>query len=210
MTALCVASAAADVCPTLDQCHDQILASLPRGRAWVTPPGTVRWSFFRVVAEMVRYANERICAAREEFFCPTVFETEDVWLEQYGLPDGCDPWPDLCLKVSEQGGARCDYYAALAARLGWAVECIDGGCGDEAGCGEAGCATPSSERGSATLLIRVRLDESPAYDGALGNGAVAGGLEAGQPRACEPDFTRLRCLMARIAPAHLRIEYVAA
>jgi hypothetical protein len=33
-------------------------------------------------------------------------------MAEYGLPDGCDPFPDLCTKVAAIGGTRCEYRRA--------------------------------------------------------------------------------------------------
>ena len=117
-----------------------MLALLPRGRAWSTHdggpfPGDRLYQFWTAVAAVFEYANQRMCDLRREFFCATESETNDAWLADYGLPDDCDPYPDLCAKVAAIGGARCEDYAAIAARAGWDIECIvtTSSCGATAG-----------------------------------------------------------------------------
>lgn len=203
----CAASAAPDICPDLDACHAQILAALPRGRAWETRPESVRGLFFRALADLVAWANDRICAARDEFFCATHVETDDVWMAQYGLPDGCDPYPDLCVKVAATGGSTCDWISARAAAAGWDVTCLSGECGAEADCGECDCAeaAPSSRNGRLMLLVSAG---SPALPTLAGTNTEADALEASQDVTCVADIGPLRCLIDRIAPAHLVVDYV--
>ena len=160
-----------DICPLTDDNLPQLFALLPRGRAWGTHdggpwPGTVLYRFWRAVAAVFEFANARICALREEFFCATQTETNDIWMAQYGLPDGCDPFPDLCVKVAALGGARCDYFAAIAARAGWSIACIDNqtGCGGSLGFEEAGCFMVGGSYGVASeITIQVFLNSSPSY-----------------------------------------------
>ena len=124
-------------CPTLDDTTSALLALLPRGRAWQTnegvpmpgqeigfaPPGfnndafstvetkpSIIWQYWRSVAVVFQYATERLCALRQEFWCQSASETRDEWMVEYGLPDACDPFPDLCTKVAAIGGTRCEYY----------------------------------------------------------------------------------------------------
>lgn len=204
----CGASAATDICPTLEDCHAQILAALPRGRAWDTPFGSVRWRFFRAFAEMVAWANERICAARDEFFCASMNETADVWAATYGFPDGCDPYARVCDKVAAVGGQTCAYLVEMAARAGYSIECVDLH-GAEADCAEAGCgeaAPPYAVEGM--LGLRVDMSRSPAIGTLQGTSVEASLYEASQPIICGSDIAGLQCLMDRIAPAHLKIVYI--
>jgi hypothetical protein len=189
-----------DICPTAEEITPQLIAMLPRGRAWSTHdggpyPGTPAWGFWRAVAAVWADVNAAICAMAPEFFCASQTVTHDVWLDEYGLPDGCDPFPDLCAKVAAVGGARCEYITAIAARAGWAVSCYDtgGGCGGKAGRARAGCAQAGRSPKPGTVVIRVDIRKSPAF---LGNfppapsstaprpARKAGRAMAGQPLAC--------------------------
>lgn len=209
--AACGSGTGADICPTLDECHGVLRDLLPRGRAWdgARRPGTTLWRFWRAVAEPFFFINARICAASEEFFCSTASETRDQWLIEYGLPDACDPFPDLCAKVAAIGGTRCAYYAAIAARAGWSITCDEGadGCGSQPGCGQAGDFQPGSRPGPARLRITVHLAESPAYQAPTVPVPQAGCLQAGQRLACGPDVSPVICLLERVVHAHLDVIY---
>ena len=189
-----------DICPTAEEITPQLIAMLPRGRAWSTHdggpyPGTPAYQFWRAVAEVWAWVNAAICALALEFFCASQTATHDLWLEEYGLPDGCDPFPDLCAKVAAIGGTRCEYLTDIAARAGWAVSCYDtgGGCGGKAGRAKAGGFMPGRSPAPGTVVIRVDLANSPAFNGTLppspqaatpSHGRKAGRFMAGQPLAC--------------------------
>lgn len=209
--AACGPGQGSDICPTLDECHGVLRHLLPRGRAWdaLHRPGTVMWRFWRALAHLFEHVNARICAASDEFFCSTIVETRDGWMAEYGLPDACDPWPDLCAKVAAVGGTRCDYYAALAARAGWAIDCIDGsdGCGASPGCFDLGFAQPGAAAGTSSLRIVVHLGASPAYQAPAAPLPQAGCLQAGQPLACGPDVSPLICLLERVVHAHVEVTF---
>lgn len=201
----------ADVCPDLDAVHGTLRDLLPRGRAWAAAhrPGTTLWRFWRAVAHLFYYANVRICAAADEYFCSTARETHDLWLVEYGLPDACDPFPDLCAKVAALGGARCDYYVEIAARAGWSITCggVGTACGAQAGCAQAGDARPGAGAGPAQLRITIHLAASPAYAGPARFRPQAGALKAGQRLACGPDVSPVICLLERVLHAHLDVIY---
>lgn len=201
----------ADICPTLDECHGVLRDLLPRGRAWdaARREGTTLWRFWRALAHLFQFINARICAASEEFFCSTANETRDGWLIEYGLPDDCDPFPDLCTKVAAIGGTRCDYYAAVAARAGWSISCDEGsdGCGTMAGCGKAGAAVAGRRPGPSQLRIIIHLDESPSYQAPTVPRAQSGCIKAGQRLSCGPNVSPVICLIERVVHAHLNVTY---
>src|SRR5262249_16123701 len=147
-----------------------MFALLPRGRAWQNNEGrpapgaspgfnpaafnfeafsvqTARESglfqYWKAVSEVYAFLTKRICDLRLEFWCATQSETRDLWLQEYGLPDACDPFPELCAKVAAIGGTRCEYYTFIAERAGWRLMCFDGQnvCGARPGSGraKAGC-----------------------------------------------------------------------
>lgn len=201
-------------CPTLDEITEQTLALLPRGRAWRShrqgpEPTSVLWQFWRSVSELAAWYVERVCALRLEFWCATQSETRDQWMIEYGLPDICDPFPDLCTKVAAIGGTRCEYYAFIASRAGWSIVCetMADSCGAMAGLAQAGCASPGGRIGGATIVITVLLNESPAYTGAIEVLPYAGNFQAGAALACDPDITPLKCVLDRVVHAHIVINY---
>ena len=179
-----------DICPTREEIVPQLLALLPRGRAWGTHdggpfPGSTAYSFWTAVADVWAWVNAAICALAPEFFCATQEVTHDTWMEEYGLPDGCDPYPDLCTKVAAIAGTRCEYYTAIAARAGWSVACVDtnDACGVQAGRMQAGCATLGSGLVAGILAISVSLSSSPAYVGGAPNSSEAASPAVALPLA---------------------------
>lgn len=225
-------------CPTLDELTEATLAALPRGRAWQTNetgpvPGhepafqedafqddafqtdsqkpSILWRYWRSFAELLAHLVQRACALRLEFWCATHSETNDLWMREYGLPDACDPFPDLCTKVAAIGGTRCEYYAELAARLGWTISCEErtSFCGALAGNATAGCSFAGGFKQGATIYIIVHMGSSPILDGATFNLPLAGRLRAGQRHRCGPSFHGLSCLLARAIHADILTIYEA-
>ena len=203
-----------DICPTRDEIVPQLLAMLPRGRAWGTHdggpyPGSFAYQFWTAVAEVWAEVNARICALKPEFFCASQVETHDTWMEEYGLPDGCDPYPDLCTKVAAVGGTRCEYYSAIAARAGWSISCedINDACGVKADNAFADCAVAGDGLAAGQLFILVSLGSSPAYTAGAATPALADLAVADGFLTCPPDLSGLECLLARIVGAHIQIIY---
>jgi hypothetical protein len=209
---------------------------MPRGRAWQSNeggpvPGIARAfdlsgfdpngfqtknrdatklsQFWAAIAVVVTFIMSRWCDLRLEFWCATHKETDDLWMAEYGLPDACDPFPDLCTKVAALGGTRCEYYAALAARAGWSISCdtVTGDCGDYAGFAEVGCAQTGTANAGATIVITVNLSQSPAFIAPIEAGAYAGNFQVGGSLACDPDISPLVCLLSRVVHAHVITRY---
>lgn len=222
-------------CPSIAESIASTLALLPSGRAWqsreggptpfhdaafdpaafdpaafdaTTKPGTILYRFWAAIGAVRNFIETRLCALRLEFWCATMSETRDQWMKEYGLPDACDPFPDLCTKVAAIGGTRCEYYQEVAARAGWSITCSDvDGCGDMAGCALAGDAIAGPGFHYATLLITVDLQNSPAFTGADETPPLAGVFLAGLSAACPPDISPLMCVIERIVHAEILIEY---
>lgn len=224
-------------CPTRLQIFRQLLLLLPRGKAWQTgepagqaytatmaQPGfgqaglfqtldrslTVMHAFWSAVADFFFQLTQMLCSLRLEFWCATQTETTDLWLAEYGLPDACDPFPDLCAKVSALGGTRCEYYSAVAAQAGWSIECANvfSAICAMAGAYLAGEIGAGGQGGAATIHVIVHLSESPAYLGRLDTLPLAGIFQAGKLLACLPDISPLVCLLDRIVPAHIAVIYL--
>ncbi len=207
-------SNAFDICPTQAEIVPQLLALLPRGRAFNThdggpQPGTTIWAFFNALANVWAWVNQRICALKLEFFCATCDETRDLWMAEYGLPDGCDPYPDLCAKVAAIGGNQCAYYQQVAAQAGWAISCSIFGpnCGGLLGNALLGAASLGGGVQPAMLRITVSLSGSPAYQGGYHTPSLFGRMQLGMPLTCAPDISALQCLLARITRAHCALVY---
>ena len=67
--------------------------------------------------------------------------------------------------------------------------------------------TAGGGRYLASVVLDVDLSESPAYIGGSSLQPLAGRLLAGRTLACPPDIDKLKCLIARIAPAHVQVIY---
>jgi hypothetical protein len=226
-------------CPTEPEILRGIFALLPRGRAWQTheggpeqpidrafdpevfqgdafatryKKGSILYRFWAAFAAVLAFVNERLCALRLEFWCATHSETHDLWMEEYGLPDACDPFPDLCIKVAAIGGTRCEYYAEIAARAGWSIACRDvssrcgGALTGRARVGGAGARTGGMHQ-LANLQIDVFLNESRAFSGVRTRRALTGRLRCGQRLACEASIEPLKCVLERAVHAHIPIIY---
>lgn len=181
------------------------------------PVGYVQAGFFSAIGALRNYVEQRLCALRLEFWCATESETNDLWMHEYGLPDPCDPFPDLCTKVRAIGGATCDYFNEIIARLGWRAECFELSqrCGAEAGCSQAGArGSMAGDQSYLGLIIKVHTGEPIVLPSVEVNykPPLAGRFLAGQRPSCDtiihPSITPVRCLMDRIAPAHVQIQYI--
>jgi hypothetical protein len=237
MTDCAIARPAPLRCPTRAEIMAALLALLPKGRAWQSSEGgpvsgvalgfdpggyleggfqtsirrpSVLYAFWSAIAEVLTFVNQRLCDLRLEFWCATHKETHDLWMREYGLPDACDPFPDLCTKVAAIGGTRCEYYAAIAARAGWSISCIDsfGTCGVKIGApaSKAGRARPG-RRSQAIMKILVDLKNSPAFTGSAHTLPRAGRFKVGRRLACGPNLTALECILGRVVHAEIQIEY---
>lgn len=223
-------------CPTLDEIMAGLPAVLPKGRAWQTHEGgplpgseiafepagfeadgfatryrkpSILRRFWKSIAAVLVFVNARLCDLRLEFWCATHKETHDLWMAEYGLPDECDPFPDLCTKVAAIGGTRCEYYAEVAARMGWSIECVEAtfDCGSRVGFSRAGKAKAGSPQHAATLKVIVHLASSSAYHGGRALKSLAGRMRAGRRQSCGPDFSPLLCLMSRVVHAEIQVAY---
>jgi hypothetical protein len=194
-------------CPTLEQSIDATAQLLPRGRAWpandraMLPrflawlgslsgipslddwsdnPGFTQMGFVAALGAVRNYLETQLCALRLEFWCATQTLTNDLWMAEYGLPDDCDPYPDLCVKVAALGGRRCELYQELCAANGWIIECSPvEGC---PGSGYWPVQQPAFAPGVFTDAFQPQGDAAPdTLGGALADGCCAGNATAGGP-----------------------------
>lgn len=223
-------------CPSKIELFRQVLALLPRGRAWqshedipeiaatgvtseveryeadTTPLGAEPWAetltvmqrFWLAYAEVLEYLHTRACALLAEMFCTTTAELKAEWGYEYGFPDTCEPWDNLCQKVRAEGGATCAYLASLATRLGWYLECSD--CAPSAGadCVAADC-LPACECEAGVIYIKVWRALSPSWTEPIPFNADAAVADCTPPCAPVPDA--VVCLVERYKPAHVRAIY---
>lgn len=213
---ICRTAVAPFRCPTLPESIAATLALLPRGRAWGADAGqpetsSIIYQFFAALGAVRNYLEQRLCALRLEFWCATHTETHDQWMREYGLPDACDPFPDLCTKVAAIGGTRCEYYAEIAARAGWTISCDEIGCfGPRIGGNGAlaGRMRLGSAPGGPQLQVFVDLLSSIAFTGTRAAKPLIGRMLLGRSLGCGPDLHGLECLMGRVVHAEIQILYV--
>lgn len=220
----CATAASRFFCPTKWQLWHQVLALLPRGRAWQThePPIyttdahgdpdldslTVQQRYWAAYAEVLAYLHARACALLSEMFCSTVKEMRQEWLVEWGFPDACEAYDALCEKVTDIPDSSCAGLTATALRRGWVISCAD--CGDEgyvpsvADDAVAGCA--AVECPCTGITIRVFLSQSPAYV-AEALYPVADVALSDCSELCGPRVEPLICLIERIRPAHVPVTY---
>jgi hypothetical protein len=215
-------------CPTKWEIWHQLVALLPRGRAWQTDvapdvdpetgpaPGhdlSVMHRYWAAYASLLEYFHQRACAWLDELNCWSQVETRDWWHADYGFPDDCELYDDLCAKVAARGGATCAYIASVAASRGWVIACGD--CSTivqpsaVAGIAVADLALPGCPCAPGELYLTVYLAASPAYTPPAGS-IAADVAVADLARENCPDIESLKCIIDRIKPAHLRPVYVTA
>lgn len=187
-----------------------ISALRPRGDAWRHGghdglDGSVMGRVFAALGAVFGPLERRFCALLDEFFCSSAVETRDLWAIDYGVPDGCDPFADICEKVNAVGDSVPAYAEAAALRRGWSVrieqEFITAVEDCSMGCGLMGTTIMGAEQG---VLWRVFVDlaASPAYITPAATGPIMGLMLMGDGLDCDTDIEGLRCLLRRIAPSH--------
>ena len=160
------------------------------------------------VAGVYAAVHAALCALALEFVCSTATLTLDLWDREYGLPDACDPYANLCAKVAALGGVTCAYYEEIAAALGWSIVC-GAPCSAPLGiCFRMGSTPLGPVSSAATLIVVVDLENSPAFEGVQGYGIRMGCYAMGQANTCGPDLTALDCVLQRIVGAHVTLDYV--
>jgi uncharacterized protein YmfQ (DUF2313 family) len=223
-------------CPNKAQILQNLLPLLPRGDAWQSsePPGqvftvsmaqpgmfqsgmvqtlvnppSVLHQFWAAIADVVAHVYKRFCDLQLEFFCATATETLDLWNEEYGLPNACDPFADLCAKVGITGGTQCDYFQSVALSAGWSIECVSPQASICAMMGAAllGCTFMGGTQGVSSIIVTVNLEESSAFQGAIQTQSLMGIYLMGLQTACAPDITGLTCILDQIVPAHVQTVY---
>jgi uncharacterized protein YmfQ (DUF2313 family) len=207
---------------TTPLCHSdaelgrQIAAYRPRGDAWRHGghddlEGSVMGRVFAGFGAAFGPTERRLCALIDEFFCSSATETRDLWALDHGVPDGCDPFADVCEKVNAVGDSIPAYAVAAALRRGWSitieqevVTLVEDCC---LGCGLAGTFVMGASQG---VAWRITIDRaaSPAYAVPAAAGPILGLMLAGDSFDCEVGIEGLTCLIRRIAPAHADLVFI--
>ncbi len=202
-------------CPSDAATAARIAALRPRGAAWRNGgfdglPGSVMGQFFDALGAAFGPTDRRLCELAEEFFCATATQTIAEWRRDWGVPDGCDPFQDVCLKVNALGDSTAAYATAAAFARGWAItireEWTVRAEVARARIARAGAARCGAASG-VTWFITVDAAASPAFVSSRFRPARAGRMRAGRALACPPNIEPLKCLIRRIAPAHANLVF---
>jgi len=126
------------------------------------------------------------------------------------VPDGCDPFADICEKVNAVGDTIPAYAEVVALRRGWFITIgqefitrVEDCC---LGMGLMGTMVMGAEQG-VTWRIVIDPARSPAWLAPAAGGPIMGLMLLGEDLACDPDNEGLRCLIRRIAPAHADLVF---
>lgn len=204
------------ICPSDSEVAASIAALRPRGDAWRNGghdalAGSTMGDFFDALGEVAGEADRRICALVEEYFCSSAVETRDLWALEYGVPDGCDPFADVCEKVNAVGDSIPAYAEGAALRRGWAIaiseEFVTSVQDCQFGFGQFGQQLFGAQQG-VTWRVVVDLGASPAYAARLSRFPSFGSQQFGDGFDCPPYIEPLRCLIRRIAPAHADLIFI--
>lgn len=205
----------------MTRCHSdqevaaQIAALRPRGDAWRHGghdglDGSVMGRVFSAFGASFGPTERRFCALIDEFFCSSATETRDLWSAEYGVPDGCDPFADICEKVNAVGDGIPAYAGAAALKRGWSIaiseEFITVVQSCRMGNGRMGMLRMGAAQGVA-WRIAVNLAASPAYVASDSRKPLMGRMLMGWAFDCGPDIEPLACLIRRIAPAHADLVF---
>jgi uncharacterized protein YmfQ (DUF2313 family) len=202
-------------CHTDAELAAALAALRPRGSAWRNGgfdalQGSVMGRFFYALGAAFGPVDRRVCDMVDQFFCASAGETRDLWEREYGLPDGCDPFADVCEKVKAVGDTTPAYAELVALRRGWFVTItqefitvVEDCC---MGMGLMGTLILGSEQGVAWRIV-VDPARSPAYQAPASTGPILGLMLMGDALDCVPDLEALRCLIRRIAPAHADLVF---
>jgi uncharacterized protein YmfQ (DUF2313 family) len=202
--------ASTDLCHSDEEVAQWIADLRPRGDAWRNGghdglEGSGMGRVFAAFGAAFGPTERRFCALIDEFFCSTANETLDLWALEHGVPDGCDPFADVCEKVNAVGDSIPAYAEAAALKRGWSIaiaqEFVTVVEDCAMGFGLMGTIIMGAEQGVA-WRIAVNLAASPAYTIPAATGPIMGLMLLGDAFDCDPGIAPLACLIRRIAPAH--------
>lgn len=203
-------------CHSDEELAHSLAALRPRGDAWRhggfdALDGSGMGGFFAALGQAFGPTDRRVCDMVDEFFCSTAAETRERWALDHGLPDGCDPFADVCEKVNAVGDTTPAYAEAAALRRGWSIaiaqEFITVVEDCSMGCGLMGTIIMGASQG-VLWRVTIDLDASPAYQRPGENQPILGLILLGDALDCGPDISPLTCLIRRIAPAHVDFSFV--
>lgn len=203
------------VCPSDEAVAARLAALRPRGDAWrngdeESLAGSVMGGWFKALGAGFGPTERRLCALLDEFFCSTAIGTIDLWRLEHGVPDGCDPFADVCEKVNAVGDTTTAYAVAAAARRGWAIAIAETFViSSEDSCYGPRCYGAGIYGAMQGVLwaVTVNLSASTSYQAIATRPPLYGVHLYGDFLNCLPDIEPLRCLVRRIAPAHADLSF---
>lgn len=204
-------------CPTDAEVSARLAALRPRGDAWRHGDvdalyGSVMGQFFDALGAGYGPTERRFCALVDEYFCSTAVETRDLWAAEYGVPDGCDPFADICEKVNATGDTTTSYAIAAAARRGWVITIAEEFITNVEDCtfgfGQFGTEIFGASTG-VKWIVTVDRAASSAWSLPASVAPLFGLTLLGDGFDCDADIEPLKCLIRRIAPAHADLEFLA-
>ena len=193
-----------------------LAAIRPRGDAWRNGAsdelaGSVMGGFFDALGDSFGPVYRRFADLIDEYFCSSASETLDWWAIEYGLPDGCDPFAEVCEKVGAVGDSLPAYAVAIAAARGWSIrieqEFI---IASQDACYGPACYGAQIYGAQQGVLWRITVDlpNSPTYSEALSRQPLFGMQLYGDSFSCAADIESLRCFVRRVAPAHADLIFI--
>lgn len=204
------------ICPTDLQAAFRLAALRPRGDAWRNGgsddiAGSVMGGFFTALGVSFGATERRLCDLVNEFFCSTANETLDLWRLEYGFPDACDPFADLCEKVNAVGDTTPAYSVAVAALRGWSIrieqEFIVAAQDSCYGSACYGALIFGAQQGVKWSII-INTAASPSFSPLTRRPPLYGVMLYADSLSCPADIEPLRCLIRRIAPAHADLVFI--
>ncbi|PHQ72407.1 MAG: hypothetical protein COB93_00250 [Sneathiella sp.] len=203
-------------CPDREDLFRAFIMLLPRGRAWQTHddgvPRDQSWlqRYWWAVAGESVVLWQSICSMTDQYFCDTVTYMRDELLADYGLPDECDPYGDICTRIAAYGDYGCEHWTAIAAAHGWDIVCstFEQSCCGQAGHARAGYMECNSSPSwlNSQINITINIATSTAYDDDPCLTNCVGYATTGWARACEISPDSLICLLEKTVPAHVQLN----
>lgn len=190
---------------------EQLRQLLPRGRAWLTAPGSLLAQLLAAFGDELARADDRIAGLIDEADPLTTLELLPDWERVAGLPDACLPVTGsisdrqirVARKISGQGGQSRAFFIDLAGQLGLEIEIEEfspATCGHRLGSHIGGpqwrfvwrvTVLPPTEE-SATLAIRTSIARCGSRCGV---------------RIRSFSIQELECVIRRAAPAHSKVLF---
>lgn len=189
----------------------QLRQLLPKGRAWLSAPGSIMAALLEAAASGMERIDQRTADLIRESSPLTALELLPDWERVAGLPDACLPTSGTITerqirvgrKLAGIGGQSRAYFIELAAQLGIAVEI------EELLPARVGMRCGIACNGADWAFAwRVRiLPFSETEELYVRSQWARAGLGRAGDRIRSFSITELECLFRRAAPAHTKVLF---